>query len=72
MFGSQIISLLAEIYQWTSNSLDVNDLDEPKYTLSKKLSEVSLSPIPAQHVTDDRVVALKSRQLCRGQAISYP
>ncbi|GME51099.1 ARM repeat-containing protein [Neofusicoccum parvum] len=40
MFGSQIISLLAEIYQWTSNSLDVNDLDEPKYTLSKKLSEL--------------------------------
>lgn len=41
MFAPEIVSLLSEIFEWTSKDLDVNDLDEPKYTLSKKLSEVS-------------------------------
>ncbi|KAK8254364.1 armadillo-type protein [Phyllosticta capitalensis] len=40
MFRPDIVSLLSEIYKWTVDGLEVNDLDEPKYNLSKKLSEL--------------------------------
>lgn len=38
MYGSKIISLLQRLYEWTI--VDVSDLDEDKYLLSKKFSEV--------------------------------
>ncbi|KAF2144374.1 uncharacterized protein K452DRAFT_295830 [Aplosporella prunicola CBS 121167] len=40
MYGTEIVNLLREIYKWTASDMDINDMDEPKYTLSKKLSEV--------------------------------
>ncbi|KAF4539483.1 Protein msn5 [Lasiodiplodia theobromae] len=40
MFAPQIVNLMAELFQWTSKGLDATDIDEPKYTLSKKLSEL--------------------------------
>ena len=41
MFTPGSVSLLREVYNWTIADLNVNDLDDQKYTLSKKLSEVS-------------------------------
>jgi exportin-5 len=40
MFTPGSVSLLREVYNWTIAGLDVNDLDDQKYTLCKKLSEV--------------------------------
>lgn len=41
MFTPGSVSLLREVYNWTIADLNVNDLDDQKYTLCKKLSEVS-------------------------------
>jgi exportin-5 len=41
MFTPGSVSLLREVYSWAIAGLDVNDLDDQKYTLCKKLSEVS-------------------------------
>ncbi|KAF2085421.1 ARM repeat-containing protein [Saccharata proteae CBS 121410] len=40
MYTSEIINLFEEMYSWTAADLDIHDLDEPKYNLSKKLSEL--------------------------------
>ncbi len=34
------VSLLREVYNWTLTNMNVNDLDDQKYMLCKKLSEV--------------------------------
>lgn len=41
MFTPGSVSLLREVYNWTIADLNINDLDDQKYTLCKKLSEVS-------------------------------
>jgi exportin-5 len=41
MFTPGSVSLLREVYNWTLSDMDINDLDDQKYTLCKKLSEVS-------------------------------
>jgi exportin-5 len=41
MFAPESVSLLREVYSWTIADLNVNDLDDQKYTLCRKLSEVS-------------------------------
>jgi exportin-5 len=46
MFAPENVSLLREVYSWTIADLNVNDLDDQKYTLCKKMSEVSESGIP--------------------------
>lgn len=38
MYGSKIINLLQHLYEWSI--VDVSDLDEDKYLLSKRFSEV--------------------------------
>ncbi|KAH7085222.1 armadillo-type protein [Paraphoma chrysanthemicola] len=43
MFAPASVSLLREVYSWTIAGLDVNDLDDQKYTLCKKLSELGNS-----------------------------
>jgi exportin-5 len=40
MFTPGSVSLLREVYNWTLSDMDINDLDDQKYTLCKKLSEV--------------------------------
>lgn len=40
MFAPTIVSLLREVYNWTLADMDVNNVDDQKYTLCKKLSEV--------------------------------
>lgn len=42
MFTPGSVSLLREVYNWTLSDMDVNDLDDQKYTLCKKLSEVKI------------------------------
>jgi exportin-5 len=34
------VSLLREVYNWTLSDMNVNDLNDQKYTLCKKLAEV--------------------------------
>lgn len=50
MFTPGSVSLLREVYNWTLADMNVNDIDDQKYTLCKKLSEVwdpcILSPNP--------------------------
>jgi hypothetical protein len=50
MFTPGSVSLLREVYNWTIADLDVNDIDQERYMLCKKLSEVrfrrSLGPTP--------------------------
>ncbi|KAL6705333.1 karyopherin [Coniothyrium glycines] len=43
MFTPGTVSLLREIYTWTLADMDVNDIDDQKYTLCKKLSELANS-----------------------------
>lgn len=45
MFTPGTVSLLREVYEWTIRDLDVNNIDEQKYSLCKKLTEVSRSLI---------------------------
>jgi exportin-5 len=40
MFAPESVSLLREVYNWTIADLNINDLDDQKYTLCRKLSEV--------------------------------
>jgi exportin-5 len=40
MFTPGSVSLLREVYGWTLADMNVHDLNEQKYTLCKKLSEV--------------------------------
>ena len=40
MYTAESISLLKDVYNWTM--VDANDIDERKYTLCKKLSEVGV------------------------------
>jgi exportin-5 len=40
MFTPGSVALLREVYNWTLSDMDINDLDDQKYTLCKKLSEV--------------------------------
>jgi exportin-5 len=42
MFTPGSVTLLREVYDWTLSDMDVHDLNEQKYTLCKKLSEVIL------------------------------
>ena len=41
MFTPGSVSLLCDVYNWTLADMNVNDLDEQKYILCKKLAEVS-------------------------------
>jgi exportin-5 len=43
MFAPESVSLLREVYNWTIADLNINDLDDQKYTLCRKLSEVGAS-----------------------------
>jgi exportin-5 len=52
MFTPGSVSLLREVYNWTLSDMDVNDLDDQKYTLCKKLSEVRC-PAPPPTITDN-------------------
>lgn len=40
MFTPGSVSLLREVYNWTLSDMNIDDLDDQKYTLCKKLSEV--------------------------------
>jgi hypothetical protein len=40
MFTPGSVSLLRQVYDWTLSDMNVNDINEQKYTLCKKLSEV--------------------------------
>lgn len=40
MFTPGSVALLREVYSWTLSDLNILDLNEQKYTLCKKLSEV--------------------------------
>lgn len=40
MFTPGSVSLLREVYNWTLTDMDVNDIDDQKYMLCKRLSEV--------------------------------
>ena len=42
MFTPGSVSLLREVYNWTLTDMDVNDIDDQKYMLCKRLSEVRL------------------------------
>ena len=42
MFTPGSVSLLREVYNWTLSDMNIDDLDDQKYTLCKKLSEVNL------------------------------
>ncbi|KAF1843610.1 ARM repeat-containing protein [Cucurbitaria berberidis CBS 394.84] len=43
MFTPGSVSLLREVYNWTIVDMDVNDIDDQKYMLCKKLSELANS-----------------------------
>jgi hypothetical protein len=47
MFTPGSVSLLREVYSWTLTDMDVNDIDDQKYMLCKRLSEVG--PLPTLH-----------------------
>lgn len=40
MFTPERVALLREVYNWTLADMNVNEIDDQKYTLCKKLSEV--------------------------------
>lgn len=40
MFTPGSVSLLRDVYNWTLSDMNIHDLNEQKYTLCKKLSEV--------------------------------
>lgn len=42
MFTPGSVSLLREVYNWTLVDMDVNDIDDQKYMLCKRLSEVRI------------------------------
>ena len=42
MFTPGSVSLLREVYNWTLTDMDVNDIDDQKYMLCNRLSEVRL------------------------------
>lgn len=44
MFTPGRVSLLREVYNWTLADMNIDDLDDQKYTLCKKLSEVRSQP----------------------------
>jgi exportin-5 len=46
MFAPDNVTLLREVYNWTIADMNVNDLDDQKYTLCKKMSEVSTFVTP--------------------------
>lgn len=46
MFTPSSVTLLREVYNWTVSDMNVHDLNDEKYTLCKKISEV-LSPRPS-------------------------
>ena len=41
LYGQEIIDLLRRLYEWSV--VDAADIDEAKYLLSKKLSEVKIN-----------------------------
>ncbi|KAF2196511.1 ARM repeat-containing protein [Delitschia confertaspora ATCC 74209] len=41
MYTPGSVRLLSEVYNWTLSGMNINDLDEQKYTLCKKLSELA-------------------------------
>ncbi|KAF2130157.1 ARM repeat-containing protein [Dothidotthia symphoricarpi CBS 119687] len=41
MFTPASVSLLRDVYNWTLSDMNINDLDDQKYTLCKKLSELA-------------------------------
>ncbi|RYN69504.1 hypothetical protein AA0118_g550 [Alternaria tenuissima] len=43
MFTPGSVSLLREVYNWTLTDMDVNDIDDQKYMLCKRLSELANS-----------------------------
>lgn len=43
MFTPGSVSLLREVYNWTLSDMNIDDLDDQKYTLCKKLSELANS-----------------------------
>lgn len=49
MFTPGSVSLLREVYNWTLQDMDINDLDDQKYTLCKKLSEVNNPCLSKMH-----------------------
>jgi exportin-5 len=52
MFTPGSVSLLREVYNWTLADMDIHDLDEKKYNLCKKLSEVTnQNPLPCLRLT---------------------
>jgi exportin-5 len=44
MFTPGSVSLLREVYNWTIADMDVSNIDDQKYMLCKRLSEVRSSP----------------------------
>lgn len=44
MFTPGSVSLLREVYGWTLSDMNIHDLNEQKYTLCRKLSEVTITP----------------------------
>lgn len=48
MFTPGSVSLLREVYNWTISNMNIDDLDDQKYTLCKKLSEVTF-PYPVDN-----------------------
>lgn len=49
MFTPSNIQLLREVYNWTLSDMDPNDLNEQKYMLCKRLTEVGNILLPFQH-----------------------
>jgi hypothetical protein len=54
MFAPDNVTLLREVYNWTIADLNVNDLDDQKYTLCKKMSEVRTPVTPAPWIMTNK------------------
>ena len=53
MFTPGSVSLVREVYNWTLADMNVNDIDDQKYMLCKRLSEVRSPEIPIWLLTSD-------------------
>ena len=59
MYSHESTGALKELFQWSL--VDPSDIDEEKYLLSKKISEVSQHGIHKSMVTDRTLDGLHSR-----------
>lgn len=69
MYQAETVALLSQLYEWSK--VEVSDIDESRYLLSKKLSEVSLG---REHVCTLLTVIIdgvEPRQLHRTKAPTY-